>query len=74
MREAKTAWDFLTILKDENLFTQNDVIFMQFLCKEIDCPDLYTKCLDYAANEEDPNTLCYFEKPAGMKLTVILKE
>lgn len=60
--EAKTTLDCLRILQDENLFTQTDVIFMQFLCSETDCFDLYEKCIEYA---EKQRALCYFEKKSG---------
>lgn len=60
--EAKSALDCLMILQTENLFTQSDVIFMQFLCKETECLDLYEKCVEYA---EKQRALCYFEKKTG---------
>lgn len=60
--EAETTFDCLRILQDENLFTQEDVIFMQFLCRETDCFDLYEKCIEYA---EKQRALCYFEKKSG---------
>lgn len=60
--EAETTLDCLRILQDENLFTQEDVIFMQFLCKETDCLDLNEKCIKYA---EKQRALCYFEKNPG---------
>lgn len=60
--EAKSAMDCLTILQDEKLFTQTDVIFMQFLCRETDCLNLYAKCIEYA---EKQKVLCFFEKQSG---------
>lgn len=60
--EAKRTSDCLRILQDENLFTQADVIFMQFLCGETGCFDLYEKCIEYA---EKQRALCYFEKKSG---------
>lgn len=60
--EAKSAMDCLTILQDEKLFTQTDVIFMQFLCRETDCLNLYAKCIEYA---EKQKALCFFEKQSG---------
>lgn len=59
---ANSALECFLILQDENLFTQNDVIFMQFLCKETDCKELYTKCKDYALTHE---ALCFYEQPPG---------
>lgn len=50
------------ILHDEGLFTNTDVVFMQFLCKETKCLDLYEKCIEYAKSQ---GALCFFEKPSG---------
>lgn len=60
--EAKSVLECIEILQDEKLFTQKDVIYMQFLCQEADCLDLFTKCIEYA---EKKKALCYFEKPLG---------
>lgn len=64
--EAKSAMDCLRILQDEHLFTQKDVIFMQFLCRETDCLKLYAKCIEYA---EKQKALCFFEKQSGKFLS-----
>lgn len=64
--EATSTLDCLRILQDENLFTQTDVIFMQFLCRETKCFDLYKECIEYA---EKQKALCYFEKMPG-KVTI----
>lgn len=63
LQSARSAVECFIILQDENLFSQNDVIFMQFLCNETNCKELYTKCIEYASNE---NVLCYFERPPGI--------
>lgn len=60
--EATSAMDCLTILQDEQLFTQTDVIFMQFLCRETECLKLNDKCIEYA---EKQKALCFFEKQSG---------
>lgn len=60
--KATSALECIRILQDEELFTQTDVIVMQFLCTETECLDLYAKCVEYA---EDQKALCYFEKPLG---------
>lgn len=60
--EAKSVLKCIEILQDEKLFTQKDVIYMQFLCQEADCFDLFSKCIEYAEKQE---ALCYFEKPLG---------
>lgn len=62
IKKAESTRECIMILLDEKLFTETDVIFMQFLCKETGCLDLYAKCIDYAVNH---NALCYFEKPSG---------
>lgn len=51
------------ILQDENLFSQNDVIFMQFLLRQTGCLDLNKKCIKYARDEK---ALCFFEKQPGI--------
>lgn len=59
---ANSALECFTILQDEMLFSPNDVIFMQFLCKEMGCKKLYTRCIEYASNNK---ALCFFERPVG---------
>lgn len=61
LSEAKSVLDCLRILHDEGLFTNTDVVFMQFLCKETKCLDLYEKCIEYAKSQ---GALCFFEKPS----------
>lgn len=60
LQSAKSALECFTILQDENLFSSNDVILMQFLCSETNCEELYTKCIEYALKKK---ALCYFERP-----------
>lgn len=60
LQSARPAMECFTILQDEKLFSPNDVIFMQFLCNETNCKELYSKCIEYASNEK---ALCYFERP-----------
>lgn len=68
--KAKSAMDCLRILQDEHLFTQKDVIFMQFLCRETNCLKLYAKCIEYA---EKQKALCFFEKPSGKVLVDLVE-
>lgn len=63
LKEANNARECFSILHDENLFTRNDVILMQFLCKETQCDDLYEKCIKYAKKYK---ALCFIENPPGM--------
>lgn len=59
---ATSAEECLQVLVKENIFTHNDVIFMQFLCRETECTELDSKCQDYAKAHK---ALCFFEKPKG---------
>lgn len=59
---ANSALECFTILQDEMLFSPNDVVFMQFLCKEIGCEELNSRCIKYASSSK---ALCFFERPAG---------
>lgn len=63
VKEATSVLECIEILQDENLFTPTDVIYMQFLCQEADCFDLFTKCVEYAESKQ--RALCYFKKPPG---------
>lgn len=62
LKDADSAWDCFELLQQEDLFTLNDVIFMQFLLEKTDCNDLNAKCIDYA---KEQTALCYFIKPPG---------
>lgn len=63
LMSARSALECFTILHDEDLFTQKDVIFMQFLLKEMGCDELYSRCINYALTNK---ALCYFERKPGM--------
>lgn len=60
LEHAKTARDCLRFLKKERLFIPTDVIFIQYLLKNIYCRDLFDKCYRYA---EAQKALCFYEKP-----------
>lgn len=62
---ATSAEDCMQVLVRENIFTHNDVIFMQFLCRETDCTELDTKCQEYA---EKHNALCFYKQPEDDEL------
>lgn len=62
-KEANNARECFSILHDENLFTRNDVILMQFLCKETRCDDLNEKCIKFAKKYK---ALWFIENPPGM--------
>lgn len=63
LEEANNARECFSILQDEKFFTRNDVMLMQFLCKETQCDDLYEKCIKYAKTYK---ALCFIENPPGM--------
>lgn len=66
LEQAVTTRDILRVLKKNKLFTQSDVICMQYLLKRTDCQHLYTQCIKYA---EEQNALCFYEKPLGNSCT-----
>lgn len=68
--KATSPLDCIKILLDEELFTQTDVIVMQFICTQTDCLDLYAKCVEYAGQQK---ALCYFEKPPGNNISTLRK-
>lgn len=37
----------IEIFQDEKFFIFMDVIYMQFFCQEVDCFDLFIKCVEY---------------------------
>lgn len=67
--KATSALECIRILQDEQLYTQTDVIFMQFLCTQTECLDLHAKCVEYA---EQQKALCYFEMPPGKSIIHII--
>lgn len=67
--DAKSVWTCLRILQDEQLFTQKDVTFMQWLCTETGCEDLNTKCIDYAKKQ---GAIFFSEKQPGISITYFL--
>lgn len=62
LKAANSASECFSLLLDEYLFSQIDVVFMQFLCKEMSCIELYTYCIDYALEQK---ALCYYENTSG---------
>lgn len=59
---ANSALECFRILREEMLFSPTDVVFMQFLCKEIKCEELYSRCIKYALENK---ALCFFERSSG---------
>lgn len=59
--ETNSARDCFRILRDEELFTSENVIFVQYLLKTAYCEDLNAKCVEYARRQ---NALCFYEGPA----------
>lgn len=62
LKAAKSVSECFSILLDENLYSQYDVVFMQFLCKEMCCKELYTECIAYASEHK---ALCFYENTPG---------
>lgn len=60
IKNATSAREYLRILKDKELFTPSDVIFMQFLLRETNCGSLNDKCIAYAKTQK---ALCFYEEP-----------
>lgn len=58
----ETARDCFGILRDQAIFTKEDVIFIQYLLKRTKCEELYNRCLEYAENNY---ALCFYEKEPG---------
>lgn len=63
LKAANSASECFSLLLDEYLFSQYDVVFMQFLCKEMCCIELYTDCIAYALEQK---ALCYYENTSGI--------
>lgn len=59
LNEAKSARDCFRILDSENLFSNSDVTFMQFLLRKTECKGLVIKCIEYANRH---NALGFYEK------------
>lgn len=55
---ANSTKDVIRLIVEYKLLNENDVHFMQLICKEADCKELYEKCADYASTQETP---CFFE-------------
>lgn len=70
IKEANDARDCFRILKDENLFTNEDVIFTQYLLKTIGSHELYQKCAEYAKAQR---ALCFYETLTGNTRKYVLK-
>lgn len=62
LKESELVSECFSLLLDENLYSQYDVVFMQFLCKEMGCMDLYTECKTYAFEHK---ALCFYEENPG---------
>jgi hypothetical protein len=62
VEKVKSIRELFSLLCENKLFTQSDVIFIQSLLKQIDCGDLYKKCIKYARKN---GALCFYEKQPG---------
>ncbi|XP_056000008.1 uncharacterized protein LOC130048042 [Ostrea edulis] len=59
IKKVKSIRELFILLQENKLFTQTDVIFMQYLLKRIECKDLNEECIKYARKQI---ALCFFEK------------
>lgn len=59
IEKKETAREYFDILKENELFTPSDVIFMQFLLRESNCEELNEKCIAYATTQK---ALCFYEE------------
>lgn len=59
IEKKETAREYFDILKENELFTPSDVIFMQFLLRESNCEELNEKCIAYARTQK---ALCFYEE------------
>lgn len=62
IQQMNCARDCFRILSNENLFTPEDVIYVQYLLKTTHCETLYTRCYEYAKAQR---SLCFYEMPTG---------
>lgn len=62
LNQVNYARECFRILRDENLFTPEDLIYIQYLLKTTDCEELYTRCYEYARKQ---SSLCFYEMPTG---------
>lgn len=60
IQNANSPREYFRILKEKELFTPSDVIFMQFLLRESNCGTLNEKCIAYAKTQK---ALCFYEEP-----------
>ncbi|XP_055999928.1 uncharacterized protein LOC125676249 isoform X2 [Ostrea edulis] len=60
IKKVKSIREMFILLQENKLFTQTDVILMQYLLKQAECKDLNNECIKYARKQR---SLCFFEKP-----------
>lgn len=67
LKAAHTVLDVFNVLLEENIFSKNDVTFLQLLLKKTDCEELNKKCINYAST----NRVCFFESDPGNFLFIL---
>ncbi|XP_061170572.1 uncharacterized protein LOC133179911 [Saccostrea echinata] len=60
LNSLNSITDLVNLLKYKKIFTDRDVITMQYLMRIIERPDLEKKCIDYATSRKE--RLCYFQE------------
>lgn len=56
------------LMVENNHLTENDVLFMQFICKQTGCRELYERCANYALTQK---MLCFFESGTGIFFIIL---
>lgn len=60
--QANCARDCVRVLRNEELFTYDNVIFVQYLLKITHCEERNAQCVN---NAKTQNALCFYEAPTG---------
>ncbi|XP_062616794.1 titin-like [Saccostrea cucullata] len=60
VENVTTVEGFFTLILNEGIFSQQNVILMQYLLKSIGRPDLEQKCVEYARKTK---ASCFFKEP-----------
>lgn len=69
LKKANSTKDVIWLIVENKLLNENDVFFMQFICKQTNCKEFYEKCAEYASTQE---MLCFFESATGIFFIIFL--
>lgn len=62
LKGADSANDCLRIVMEAKYFTSTNVIYIQYVLKEIGCGELFEQCVNYA---KDLDALCFHKVQQG---------